>query len=258
MAQTTRHDEILNILTRRRSITVQELTERFGVSEVTIRKDLTLLEEQGYVIRTHGGAKLAQDQAHLRTIHSRRQEHTEEKQHIAAAARPLISEGDTILIDAGTTCAALAREVRDMNVRVITNSINVMMELADSHNISLHSVGGSYRMDAGCFIGPAAEAAMDHYRIDICFIGTPAFTGEGIFSSQNMIEANFKHKVLSVSRRRVVLADHTKFEKETFAVFGRAEDIDILVTDCPDQRILTLQELGIEIVCARNEKRSAK
>jgi DeoR/GlpR family transcriptional regulator of sugar metabolism len=253
MAHETRHEEILNILTRRRRISVQELTERFGVSEVTIRKDLTILEEQGYVIRTHGGARLAQDQTHLRTIQARRQEHTEEKRRIAAAARQLISEGDTVLIDAGTTCAALAREIRDMNVRVVTNSINVMVELADSHNISLHSVGGSYRMDGGCFIGPAAEAAMDHYRIDICFIGTPAFTADGIFSSQNMIEANFKRKALSVSRRRVVLADRSKFEKETFAVFGRADDIDILVTDCPDERILQLRELGIELVCATEE-----
>jgi DeoR/GlpR family transcriptional regulator of sugar metabolism len=248
MAQMTRHDEILTILTRRRSISVQELTERFGVSEVTIRKDLTILEEQGYLIRIHGGARLAQDQTHLRTIHSRQAEHTEEKKRIAAAARQLISEGETILIDAGTTCAALAREVREMNLRVVTNSLSVMAELADSASISLHSVGGSYRMDGGCFIGPAAEAAMDHYRIDICFIGTPAFTAEGIFSSQNMIEANFKRRALSVSQRRVVLADCSKFEKETFAVFGRADDIDVLVIDAPDERILALRELGIEIV----------
>jgi DeoR/GlpR family transcriptional regulator of sugar metabolism len=248
MAQMTRHDEILTILTRRRSISVQELTERFGVSEVTIRKDLTILEEQGYLIRIHGGARLAQDQTHLRTIRSRQAEHTEEKKRIAAAARQLISEGETILIDAGTTCAALAREVREMNIRVVTNSLSVMAELADSASISLHSVGGSYRMDGGCFIGPAAEAAMDHYRIDICFIGTPAFTAEGIFSSQNMIEANFKRRALSASQRRVVLADCSKFEKETFAVFGRADDIDVLVIDAPDERILALRELGIEIV----------
>ncbi|HKK65363.1 MAG TPA: DeoR/GlpR family DNA-binding transcription regulator [Clostridia bacterium] len=250
MAQPTRHDEIINIVNRRRQVSVQELRERLGVSEVTIRKDLSFLEEQGYLIRTHGGARLAEDLGRLQTISDRREVHAEEKHLIARAAASLINEGDTILIDAGSTCAALAHAVRDMNLRVITNSLDVMVELADSHSISLHSVGGSYRLDAGSFIGPAAEESLQQYRIDTCFIGTPAFTGGGIFSSQNTIESHFKRQALKISNRRIILSDHTKYDKTTFSVFSRAEDIDILVIDHSLEELEKLRDLGIEVLIA--------
>lgn len=250
MAQPTRHDQIINIITRRRQVSVQELTERLGVSEVTIRKDLSFLEEQGYLMRTHGGARLAEDISRLQTISARRQAHAQEKHSIAQAAAALINEGDTILIDAGSTCAALAHAVRDMNLRVITNSLYVMVELADSHSISLHSVGGSYRLDAGSFIGPGAEEALQQYRIDTCFIGTPAFTSDGVFSSQNTIESHFKRQALKISNRRVVLSDHSKFNRTTFSVFSRADDIDILVVDHSFEGIERLRDLGIEVLVA--------
>jgi len=251
MGQPTRHNEIINIINKRRQVSVQELTDRLSVSEVTIRKDLTFLEEQGYLIRTHGGAKLAEDINRLRTISSRRREHTAEKSAIAEKARSLISEGDTILIDAGSTCAALAHEVREMNLRVITNSLDVMVELADSHSISLHSVGGNYRMDGGSFIGPAAEHALREFRIDTCFIGTPAFTRGGLFSSQNTIESHFKREALKISNRRVILTDHTKFNMQSFSVFARSEDIDLLITDSEFEGIEDLRSAGMEILIAR-------
>ncbi len=248
MAQPTRHDEIINIINRRRQVSVQELTERLGVSEVTIRKDLSFLEEQGYLMRTHGGARLAEDLGRLQSITTRREAHTAEKRLIAQAAVTLINEGDTVLIDAGSTCAALAHAIRDMNLRVITNSLDVMVELADSHSISLHSVGGSYRLDAGSFIGPAAEESLQQYRIDTCFIGTPAFTSDGVFSSQNTIESHFKRQALKISNRRVILSDHTKYNKTTFSVFSRTADIDILVVDHTFNGIEKLRELGIEVL----------
>jgi DeoR/GlpR family transcriptional regulator of sugar metabolism len=165
-------------------------------------------------------------------------------------AASLINEGDTILIDAGSTCAALAHSVRDMNLRVITNSLDVMIELADSHSISLHSVGGSYRLDAGSFIGPGAEEALQQYRIDTCFIGTPAFTSDGVFSSQNTIESHFKRQALKISTRRVILSDRSKFNRTTFSVFGRAKDIDILVVDDSFEGIEKLRALGLEVLVA--------
>ena len=250
MAQPTRHDEIINIISRRRQVSVQELTERLKVSEVTIRKDLSFLEEQGYLMRTHGGARLAEDIGRLHSISARREAHTAEKCAIARAAASLLNEGDTILIDAGSTCATLAHAIRDMNLRVITNSLDVMVELADSHSISLHSVGGSYRMDAGSFIGPAAEESLLQYRIDSCFIGTPAFTSDGVFSSQNTIESHFKSQALKISKRRIVLSDQTKYNKTTFSVFSRAEDIDILVVDNTFEGIEKLRSLGIEVLVA--------
>ena len=143
--QHERYEAILAIISRLKKVSVQDLTHRFGVSEVTIRKDLSFLEERGKLIRIHGGAMLAEDEGRLRTIAVRQAEHSEEKLAIARKARELIRSGETIFIDAGSTCAALARVIRDMELRVITNSLDAILELVDSAGISLFSTGGSFR-----------------------------------------------------------------------------------------------------------------
>ena len=112
ICQNERYEVILTILNRLKKVSVQELTHRFRVSEVTIRKDLSFLEERGKLIRIHGGAMLAEDEGRLRSIAVRQVEHTAEKKAIAQKARELIRSGETVFIDAGSTCAALARTIR--------------------------------------------------------------------------------------------------------------------------------------------------
>jgi len=250
LAHIPRHDEILKIIARLRSVTVQELTERLSVSEVTIRKDLTLLEEMGSILRTRGGAKLAEDRAQLRNLHMRREEHRKEKLRIAAKAREFIREEDTIYLDSGSTCTLLAQKLFDMNLRIVTNSLDVMAAVADAPGISLFSIGGSYRKDAGSFIGPFAIELLRNFQIESCFVGATGFSAAGIFSSQNTIEAQLKRQVLKVSKRRVILADHSKFNKDAFAVFGRADEVDVLITDALRPGMEELRTLGIEVVIA--------
>ena len=221
MAFNERHTEILHIVQRLKSVSVQTLTERLGVSEVTIRKDLSLLEEQGRLSRTHGGAVLSQDTERLRTIPVRRRENTGLKQAIAARARELVREDDTIYLDAGSSCAALAREIRLMSLRVVTNSIDVMLELADAPHVALVALGGSFRAEAGSFIGPLAVQALRNFQIETCFLGTTGISAEGRFSSQNIIEAQLKASAIECSRRCVVLADHTKYAVSALASLPR-------------------------------------
>ncbi|MBT3274808.1 MAG: DeoR/GlpR transcriptional regulator [Spirochaetales bacterium] len=231
MGHIPRHDEILNIITRLRNVTVQELTERLGVSEVTIRKDLTILEEMGALLRTHGGAKLAEDRALLRTLRTRMMENPAEKKIISARARELVNEGDTVYLDSGSTCFYLAEEIRDMTLRVLTNSIDVMTVLADAPGVSLFSVGGSYRMEAGSFLGPIAEENVRRFQIETCFIGVTGISEDGAFSSQNVFESQLKRQVIEISQRKVVLADSSKLDTSAFSVFATAEDIDVLIID---------------------------
>ena len=160
MAHLVLQYEIGRLISRLRSVSVQELTERLQVSEVTIRKDLAFLEEIGSVVRTRGGAKLAEDRTKNRDVRIRRTENQAEKECIARRARELINDGDTIFVDSGSTCTFLAREISDMNLRVVTDSLDVMSTLADSPEISLISVGGNYRREAGSFIGPIAVDAL--------------------------------------------------------------------------------------------------
>jgi DeoR/GlpR family transcriptional regulator of sugar metabolism len=245
-----RHQEILRILSKLKKVSVQTLTERLGVSEVTIRKDLSFLGAQGRLMRTHGGAVLAEDRDYLHTLQLRIGENVAEKRAIARQARRLIREDDTIYLDAGTTCYLLAREIREMSLRVVTNSLNVLMELSTGPQITLFSLGGSFRPDAGSFIGPQAVEALGNFQIETCFLGATGISRAGAFSSQNIIEAQLKRSVLQASQRSVVMADHTKFSVNAFSIFAKAEEVDILITDEGLREAELLRALGIEVILA--------
>ncbi len=249
--QSDRYEAILTVLNRLKKVSVQDLTRRLEVSEVTIRKDLSFLEERGKLVRVHGGAVLAEDQGRLRTIAVREEEHTAEKRAIARKARELIRPGETIFIDAGSTCAFLAREIQAMELRVVTNSLDAIMELAGSPGISIFSTGGSFRPEARSFIGPAALETIRGVQIETCFLGTTGFSRRGVFSSQNTIESQVKAAVIKASRRAVMLADHSKFGASAFSVFARAGDIDILIIDSHLEDPAAVADLGMELLIAQ-------
>ncbi len=250
MAHITRHDDILKILTRLRKVSIADLTERLGVSEVTIRKDLNVLEEMGYLVRTHGGALIAEDRAREIPLTLRKTELLTEKQAIARKAKEFIREGDTIYLDSGSTNALLAKEIKEMNLRVICHSIDVMLELINAPDISLISLGGNYRKDAGSFIGQLALENLQHFQIQTCFIGAAGFSSKGIFSSQNIIEAQLKSEVLKISDRRIIISDHSKYNRPAFAIFAKAEDADIFITDRDFQEVDILRALNLEVILA--------
>lgn len=250
MKHIPRHEELLKILTRLRSITVQELTSRLKVSEVTIRKDLNTLEEMGFIIRSHGSARLAEDSSTLRTLNTRKNINLEEKRKIAVKARSLLREDDTIYIDSGSTCRFLAEEIRGMSIRVITNSIDVMNILSEEPGISLVSLGGNYRKDAGSFLGPITIESLKNFQIETCFLGTTGILSRGTFSAQNIMESQLKQQVLEVSTRRIILGDSTKLGRSAFSVFARSTDIDILITDTNFKNPEDLSKLGMEIILA--------
>jgi len=231
MAHNSRHDEIIKIITRLKKVSVQELTERLRVSEATIRKDLTILEDMALVTRTHGGAVLAEDANSFLSLKTRKEVRLREKIAIAERARELISDGDTIYIDSGTTCEFMAKAVKGMNIRVICHSVGALAELIESPGMSIIMLGGNFRPDGASFIGPMAVENIKKFQIQTCFLGAAAFSEEGIFMSQNMIEAQLKTEALKVSLRRVVLCDSSKYGKHAFSVFARPGDIDVLITD---------------------------
>jgi DeoR/GlpR family transcriptional regulator of sugar metabolism len=249
-----RHDEIIKIISHLRTVSVRELTQRLGVSEVTIRKDLSLLEEMGSVVRTRGGARLAEDRSQLRAIQVRREESLAEKELIAARARTLVTEDDTVYIDSGSTCMLLARLLLGMNLRVVTNSLDVMNVVADAPGISLVTIGGSYRKDAGSFIGPMALECLRNLRIQTCFMGTTGMSAAGVFSAQNVIEAELKGQVLRSSKRRILLADASKFGRDAFAVFARPQDVDILITNRWVEGMQDIASMGIEVIITADSR----
>lgn len=243
-----RRQAIAAILRKRSSLRVTDLADRFNVSEVTVRKDLALLEEMGLLRRTHGGAVLAEQVDEGSILSTRRERGAEAKRTIALRAKELISHGDTILIDAGSTCAYLAEAVAEMELRVITNSLEVLVILADKPSIALHATGGAYRHNAGSFIGPDAEQLLQRMQFDHAFIGATGISREGKFSAQNSIEAEFKRTAIAAARSTTILADGEKLGRQAFSVFAGPEDVDLLVTTGGGDVLDNLRALGVEVL----------
>lgn len=243
-----RRHAIMTILAVRESIRVSELRERLQVSDVTIRKDLEILEEQGALVRIHGGARLAQRHDPNQTVALREHEHRDAKDAIAAASLQLIHHGETIYLDAGTTVARLAHHLVDMELRVVTNSLQVLNILVDQPGISLMMIGGAYRHRAGSFIGPWAEENLRRVHVDRAFLGTSGIDGEGRFAAQNSIEAQTKMAAIRAARTAVVLADRTKIGVQAFQVFAEPADIAVLVTDAPREVWEPLEAAGIHVI----------
>lgn len=227
---------------------VRELAERLNVSEVTVRKDLGMLEEMGYLRRSHGGAVLAEASENRELLTERMVARIREKELIARRAAKLIVPGETVFIDSGTTCGALAREVQKMALRVVTNSLTVMNLLANAEGIALHTLGGAYRHEADSFIGPIAEAALERLNIDTAFMGTSGVGVDGTLASQNTIEAQLKGRIIARASRSVVLFDRSKLGKTPFAVFAGPSDLGALVTDAPAESLEPFAAAGVEIL----------
>lgn len=245
-----RHDDILKLLHLRKQVSVSDLTKRLDVSEVTIRKDLGILEDQGHLVRVRGGAIPAEDAEQSRSLYVRRSENVPAKRAVAGRALELINEGDTIFLDSGSSCAALAHILGDRDLRVVTNSLEVLYALSDSPGITIYCLGGTYRREAGSFIGPATTESLSRVQIETAFLGTTGISDDGAFSSQNLLESDVKRGVIAASRRRVVLTDHTKVGVQAFSVFGRASDLDLLIIDRHEGVSDVLSRLDLEVLYA--------
>lgn len=230
-----------------------ELAERLGVSEVTIRKDLAELEAATLLQRTRGGAVLAQDFASPNTIGHRRGRAVSAKEAMARETAQLVGEGETVFLDAGSSCAAVARALQGRGVNIVTNSLEVLDTLAGEERAGVYSLGGRLRPEAGSFVGPATVATMEEMHFDLAILGTTGFSREGELSSQNHFESEVKRAALARATRRVVLADSGKLGTQAFSVFARCSDLDLLVTDAHPDDYPFLDGLGVEILTVHVE-----
>ena len=248
MGRNPRHDKILSLLQNLRQVSVTDLTERLNVSQVTIRKDLTYLEEQGLILRSHGAARLAQVVKPDSTVSSRKGIYHDEKDRITTKALELIQEGDSVCIDASSTNLLLAQKISNLPIRVISNSLEIMGVLSPSRDLIFTAIGGNFRHDAGSFIGPIAEDTVKQLQFDIAFIGATGISREGDFLTHNTIEGQLKKAMLKAAKRRVIMADSSKFEARSFSKFANADLIDVLITDKGFTEVEAFRKLGIEVL----------
>ncbi|MDF2922142.1 MAG: DeoR/GlpR transcriptional regulator [Paenibacillaceae bacterium] len=239
---------------------VQELAQFFQVSESTVRRDLKDLEEGGQLRRTHGGAVAMQSDNSEPPFMEKEDRFRSQKEAIAKAAAALVEEGDTILLDAGSTTYYLAKELKSVNkLTVVTNSIVAAQELAQLPNISLVLTGGTVRHETLAMVGPVAERTLEMLRVDIVFLATNGLDARNGLTTPSISEAEIKRKMIHAGKRIVLLADHSKYAKVSFAKVADLKEIHQLITDpqFPAVGTAELEEAGVQLFIASVKGESA-
>jgi DeoR family transcriptional regulator of aga operon len=248
-----RRETILQLLTRQGSVQVTDMVEQFGVSAVTIRSDLTALESQGLVTRSHGGALLARTPPPEHSIRQKDAINHEQKERIGALAASLVQPGDNIVIDSGTTTISLARHLRDAeSVTVATNGLNIAWELQDAPGVDLILTGGLLHKKSLSIQGSQAEACLQAYSFDKLFLGVDGFDLQFGVTTHHEAEASLNHKMVERSRKVIVLTDASKFGRVSLHRIVQLDRVHTVITDAaisPEYREGLLR-LGIELLIA--------
>ncbi|MBN2371362.1 MAG: DeoR/GlpR transcriptional regulator [Vicinamibacteria bacterium] len=209
---------------------IESLRRRLKASESTIRRDLIALEEQGVLQRVHGGALSVQTRDRLLDFDWQSTRMAEEKRRIAKATAALIEDDQTLMLDGGSTVAAAARELVDRSLRVMTNSLPIAEVFKDARRIELTLAGGYLYPRLGALLGPLCEQMLDGVAADVLIMGIGGVTESG-FSNNNTLIVGSERKMIEVSRKVIIVADHTKFGRAAMVPLAPLAVADIVVSD---------------------------
>lgn len=249
MRKAERLSAILDRVADSGNVDVVQLAESLGVSGATVRRDLQSLSASGLLVRTHGGAVANDvgDELPVRMKAARRQG---EKRRIGRAAAALIPEGAVVGMSGGSTALELARELRTRRgITVVTNALDIAVELAGHTGIRLVVIGGIVRHSLE-LVGPAAESMLSNYHLDVAFIGVDGLTVEDGCTTYDEMEAQTDLAFLRRARHNVVIADSSKIGKVTFARIAALAEVGEVVTDrgADPAQLEALRAAGVTVV----------
>lgn len=242
--------KIVEYLQENARASVQQLRKIFQVSESTIRRDLQELEDAKLLKRTHGGAVCLETVNFEPTFIEKEDQFQKEKESIARKAAEFIQDGDTLVIDSGTTTAYLAKELkRFANIKVVTNSIMLAQELQGVEGIEVIITGGTLRQNTLAMVGPITERSLSMLRVDKAFIATNGLDLHKGLTTPNIVEAATKSKMIDIAKQVILLADYTKIGKVAFAKFADISRIDTcIVDDKVTQAVVDeMENLGVRV-----------
>ena len=250
MIPAERESYIFGKLKKNGIVKVEEVAEELNVSLMTVRRDLDRLQERGLLYRSHGGAVQREIYPFEQAYDIKKICNIEMKEKIAAKALTLVNDGDTIFLDAGTTTFELSKLLKvKNNITVITNDLIIALELYQS-NIQTYLVGGKIQQETGSIIGPKAEEFIDSIKVNISFLGTFGVNSDGYLTTPTFEKSVFKRKIAKCASYSVLLADSSKFNKESFVNIISINDIDAIVTDkhFNDEELNRLEENNVNVV----------
>jgi DeoR/GlpR family transcriptional regulator of sugar metabolism len=227
-----RRMQILQILRSEGRAKVNELVRRFNTSAVTIRSDLNELDQRGLVQRSHGGAVIQDTVFRESPVHERIKSQSKEKQRIGAMAATLVREGETIILDSGTTTLEVARHLKNIpNLQVITNGVNIASELLGSRNTQIIMMGGTVRNDSASIVGRATEDMLEQFSADKLFLCGAGCDPDFGVSGTNLEETMANRAMLRAAREIIVVADASKFGKRSMSLIASFSEVDIVISD---------------------------
>jgi len=245
-----RHRSILNILQTEGSVSVTDLSGRLNVSEVTVRKDLTVLEHQNKLYRTHGRAIPISPYIADMHINEKAKHAIPEKVSIGKYAASMVKEGECILMASGTTVLSAAKEMENLrNITVVTASVSVASILSQNKSIDVVQLGGIVRESSVSVVGSFAEDMLQYFNASKLFLGSEGVDMELGVTTTNMMESNLNRMMIDKSQKVILLVDSTKFGKRAFSKVCNLSQVDQVITDdkLPQKYLEDLQNLGIEV-----------
>jgi DeoR/GlpR family transcriptional regulator of sugar metabolism len=235
-----RRNLILEKLQAEKRVVVSELSQMFDVSEETIRRDLDKLEKEGLATKSYGGAVINENVSIDLPFNIRKNQNVAGKQKMAEITASLVQDGDHIFLDASTTAVFVAKALKEKsNLTVITNSMEILIELSDVSGWNIISTGGVMKEGYLAFLGSKTEEAIRSYYVDKVIFSCKALDPKwGLMESQEAFGSTKKEMIAS-GRKKILVIDSTKFDQTAFSVAGTLRDIDVVVTDKkPEERWL--------------------
>jgi DeoR/GlpR family transcriptional regulator of sugar metabolism len=248
-----RREQIMGLLEAEERVAVADLSERFGVSQVTIRTDLDALASQGVLVRTHGGA-ITPNRTDLElSFDIRRRLYSREKRRIGAAAAEIIEDGDAIALDASTTALAVANHIKNRReLTVLTNGIYVALALLEAPAITVLMPGGFVRRDSVSLVDGGVEDLIGEFNFQKGFFGVKGLTLEEGLTDVDADEVAVKRNMAARAKRVIAILDHSKLGRVGFVTFASIDQVDCVITDdgAPADMVASLRASGITVVIA--------
>jgi DeoR/GlpR family transcriptional regulator of sugar metabolism len=258
-----RQEHIARTVEEHGRVLVADLAAQFGVSAVTIRKDLVALEGEQRLVRTHGGA-IARDHSRAELAFEIRERlQPDEKLGIGAVGAALVQDGDSLVMDASTTALSVARHLKARGgwsqLTVITNGLRLASELAGHPGIIVLMLGGRVRWEALSVVGQLGDGLFSRINVQRAFLGAAGFTVESGLADATEEEAQIKRAMVLAAREVIAIVDHTKWERAAFATFCATDEVGLVITDerAPVQMVRALAGRGIEVRFASTEVNKA-
>ncbi len=246
-----RRQGILERITQVGRASVAELSQQFGVSEVTIRADLQALAERSLIVRTHGGAIAAARGPYELSLAARRLQQVAEKGRIGAAAAATVSDGEAVFLDSSSTALAIAQNLRRCrDLTVITNGLTIAQELIDAHGVTVVLIGGTLRRETASLVGGDGLERLCRFNIQKGFFGAHGISQAEGLTDVSLAEADLKRLVIAMCRRVIAVLDATKWGRVGLASFASLDQVQQVITDdaAPTDLVAQVIAAGVEVV----------